>query len=431
MVGIFRLGFLIATHDTDICGCCSMTKLYILNGLKRGRSFDIKGATTFVGRAPDNDIQIEDNSVSRRHLRILRNRDMFLVEDLGSQNGTLVNGQAIKPGNQYEVKEGFPIVIGNILISLGKMSSDDRMAVRHSINLSERTGDFGESLVYKDKRFTKRKDLETIHEISTILMTTLDINDICEKIMNSLFSLFSKIDNGAILLVDNETGELKEILSRSRHEGKGIKYNYSRTIVDRVMREGKAVIMADTSREDTAALSESMEMMRIKSVMCVPLISKSQTQGVVYLHSVNTLQEFQLDDLYLLTALSSPAALAIQNASLYSQRKKAEEELRKAHRELYKFNQELERKIQDRTQELNVKNKELVETERLAAQGKMANRVAHELRNPLTVVGGLTRRLYEKMPDDDPRKEYLKIILEEAIVLEKKVSEIIHIDDEL
>ncbi|MGD8982461.1 MAG: FHA domain-containing protein [Desulfobacteraceae bacterium] len=408
-----------------------MTKLYILNGLKRGRSFDIKGATTFVGRAPDNDIQIEDNSVSRRHLRILRNRDMFLVEDLGSQNGTLVNGQAIKPGNQYEVKEGFPIVIGNILISLGKMSSDDRMAVRHSINLSERTGDFGESLVYKDKRFTKRKDLETIHEISTMLMTTLDINDICEKIMNSLFSLFSKIDNGAILLVDNETGELKEILSRSRHEGKGIKYNYSRTIVDRVMREGKAVIMADTSREDTAALSESMEMMRIKSVMCVPLISKSQTQGVVYLHSVNTLQEFQLDDLYLLTALSSPAALAIQNASLYSQRKKAEEELRKAHRELYKFNQELERKIQDRTQELNVKNKELVETERLAAQGKMANRVAHELRNPLTVVGGLTRRLYEKMPDDDPRKEYLKIILEEAIVLEKKVSEIIHIDDEL
>jgi sigma-B regulation protein RsbU (phosphoserine phosphatase) len=408
-----------------------MIKLYILNGLKRGRSFEIKGATTFVGRAPDNDIQIEDNSVSRKHLKILRNRDKFLVEDLGSQNGTLVDGQAIKPGNQHEVKEGIPIVLGNILIGLGKMSSDDRMAVRHSINLSERTGDFGESLLYKDRSFTKRKDLETIHEISTLLMTTLDINDICEKIMNSLFSLFSKIDKGAILLIDNETGELKEILSKSRHDRKGIQNSYSRTIVDRVMREGKAVIMADTSREDIAALSESMEMMKIKSVMCAPLISKSQAQGVVYLHSVNTLQEFQIDDLYLLTALSSPAALAIQNASLYSQRKRAEEELRKAHHELYKFNQELERKIQDRTQELNVKNKKLVETERLAAQGKMANRVAHELRNPLTVVGGLTRRLYEKMPDDDPRKEYLKIILEEAIVLEKKVSEIINIDDEV
>jgi adenylate cyclase len=408
-----------------------MTKLHILNGLKRGRSFDIKSGTTFVGRAPDNGIQIEDNSVSRRHMKISRNGDKFFIEDLRSQNGTWVNGQTIKPGEQHEVKEGMPIVIGNILIGLGKKFSDDRMAVRHSINLSEKTGDFGESLLYKDRRFTKRKDLETIHEISTILMTTLDINDICKKIMNSLFSLFSKIDNGAILLIDHETGELKEILSRSRHNEEDVQYNYSRTIVNRVIREGKAVIMADTSQEDVAELSESMEMMRIKSLMCVPLISKSQTQGVVYVHSVNTLQEFQIDDLYLLTGLSSPAALAIQNALLYSQRKKAEEELRKAHRELHIFSQELERKIQERTEELKEKNKKLVETERLAALGKMANRVAHELRNPLTVVGGLTRRLYEKTPDGDPKKKYLKIILKEAIVLENKVSEIINIDDEV
>jgi GAF domain-containing protein len=408
-----------------------MTKLYILNGLKRGHSFDIKGATTFVGRAPDNDIQIEDNSVSRRHMKISRNGDKFFIEDLKSHNGTSVNGQAIKPGDQHEVKEGIPIVIGNILTSLSKKFSDNGMAVRHSINVSEKIGDFGESLLYKDRRFTKRKDLETIHEISTILMTTLDINDICEKIMSSLFSLFSKIDNGAILLIDNETGKLKKILSRSRHSEENVQYNYSRTIVNRVMRDGKAVIMADTSQEDIAELSESMEMMRIKSLMCVPLISKSQTRGVVYVHSINTLQEFQIDDLYLLTGLSSPAALAIQNALLYSQRKKAEEELRKAHHELHIFSQELEKKIQERTEELKEKNKKLVETERLAALGKMANRIAHELRNPLTVVGGLTRRLYEKTPDDDPKKKYLRIILEEAIVLENKVSEIINVDDEV
>ena len=163
--------------------------------------------------------------------------------------------------------------------------------------------------------------------------------------------------------------------------------------------------------------------------MCVPLISKSQIQGVVYVHAVNAPQGFRKEDLFLLTGISSPAALAIENALLYAQRKRAEEALREAHEELYKFSRELERKVQERTEELKEKNKRLIETEKLAALGKMANRVAHELRNPLTVVGGLTRRLCEKTPDDDPNKEYLKIILGEAIVLEGKISEIIKIDD--
>ena len=136
-----------------------------------------------------------------------------------------------------------------------------------------------------------------------------------------------------------------------------------------------------------------------------------------------------MEDLYLLTGLSSPAALAIQNALLYSQRKKAEEKLQKAHDELCNFNKELEMKVHERTKELKEKSKKLVETERLAALGKMANRVAHELRNPLTVVGGLARRLYDKTPDDDPKKKDLKIILGEAIVLEKKISEVLNIED--
>ena len=72
----------------------------------------------------------------------------------------------------------------------------------------------------------------------------------------------------------------------------------------------------------------------------------------------------------------------------------------------------------------------MIEAERLAALGIMANRIAHELRNPLTVIGGFVRRMDKKMPDDNPYKEYLKIILSKVIVLEGKISEIIKINDE-
>jgi C4-dicarboxylate-specific signal transduction histidine kinase len=91
---------------------------------------------------------------------------------------------------------------------------------------------------------------------------------------------------------------------------------------------------------------------------------------------------------------------------------------------LERFNLELEQKVQERTEELKQKNQQLVQAEKLAVLGKMANRVAHELRNPLTVVGGFARRINEKAPADDPNKKYLQMIVEKVITMESKVSEI-------
>ena len=113
-----------------------------------------------------------------------------------------------------------------------------------------------------------------------------------------------------------------------------------------------------------------------------------------------------------------------------TERKQAEEALQKAHEELYRFSQDLEKIVEERTIELQEKNKELLKAEKLAALGKMANRVAHDLRNSLTVVGGFARRLDEKTTEDDPKKRYVKIIVREVKVLEEKISHIIKIEDE-
>jgi signal transduction histidine kinase len=107
-----------------------------------------------------------------------------------------------------------------------------------------------------------------------------------------------------------------------------------------------------------------------------------------------------------------------------TERKEAEEALRKAHDELEAFNLELEEKVRERTEELKNKNRQLVEAERLAALGQMANTVAHELRNPLTAVGGFARRISKNMRDNDPNKKYLEMVVDKVLIMEKKVSEI-------
>ena len=343
-----------------------MSKLFIFNGPMEGRSFDLKSGITFVGRSPENDIQIKDKSISRRHLKVAREGDKFLIEDLKSQNGTFINGDPLSPGDQFETEEGVPITLGNISISLGKKYSEGGMVIHHSISMSEKAGEIGQYPLYKDRGITDRDRLELIYEVSTILSQSLDIDEICEKIMDSLFSALQRIDSGAILLINHETGEHKEIIARSRDIDKSIRINYSRTIVNRVIKEGQAVVMTDTSRENESDLSESIVMMHVKSVMCVPLMGKSAILGVIYVHSANVEQSFQKDDLYLLTGLSNPAAMAIENALLYSERKQTEETLQKAY-------DELEERVEERTAELleinTLMKQEIVE--RKTAQEKL------------------------------------------------------------
>lgn len=151
------------------------------------------------------------------------------------------------------------------------------------------------------------------------------------------------------MLINDDTGEIKEITARARKKNKNIKIDFSRTIVNRVINDGKAIAMSDTSREDRINLSDSIGKMRIRSIMCVPLISKAATRGVIYVHSVGRPNAFRKDDLFLLTGLSSPAALAIENALLYSESRRAQEALEA-------LNSELEQRIKGRTAELSDSN---------------------------------------------------------------------------
>jgi PAS domain S-box-containing protein len=121
---------------------------------------------------------------------------------------------------------------------------------------------------------------------------------------------------------------------------------------------------------------------------------------------------------------------AISLALDITERKLAEEALRKAHDALERFNLELEQKVQERTEELRQKNEQLVQAERLAAIGKIINRVAHELRNPLTAVGGFARRISQKMPADDSNKKYLQMIVDEVMTMESKLFEITRIQSQ-
>ena len=297
-----------------------MIKLYTMDGSDEGQSFDLNADTIYVGRSAVNQVQIKDKFVSRKHLMILRKGNKYFIKDLKSKNGTFVNGEAISPGVELQVGEGVPIVLGMSVLCLGKACLDSVLPFLDSIDLSREITE-SETVVVRDRPMTSQKNMELIHKVSDVLMKSTDINEILHKILDYILDLLKRVDRGVIILIHPETKEVSEVIPKSREPGDRTHKSYSRTIVERVIRESQPIMMLDTLSEDEVDRSESMEMMRVRSVMCVPLISKSKIRGVIYVDSVKRPHGFRNDDLSLLTALSSSAAIAIENALLYAKEK--------------------------------------------------------------------------------------------------------------
>ncbi|MGD8227626.1 MAG: FHA domain-containing protein [Desulfobacteraceae bacterium] len=298
-----------------------MAKLYILGGPEKGRSFALERDLVTVGRGSESNIRIRDKSVSRRHLEIIRKGDTYFVKDLKSKNGTYVNGEQIEPEKPFEIKQGHPIAVGKTLLCIGEAyfgEDEDLATVLDSVDLAKEMSESGTVFV-QDRPMTPQSNIELLYKVSHILKQSLNINEILENILRDLLILLKRIDRGVFILFDARTGQLSDPISHLKKENGDSSKSFSRTIVNRVVERGKPVVMLDTLNEDEADLSASIHSMKVRSVMCVPLISRSQLRGVIYVDSVNKPYGFRRDDLSLLSALSVPAAIAIENASFHQE----------------------------------------------------------------------------------------------------------------
>jgi GAF domain-containing protein len=178
---------------------------------------------------------------------------------------------------------------------------------------------------------------------------------------------------------------------------------------------GRIVIINDADQIEKPVSTSRIVCENINSFAVTPIKIEGKTIGVLVTSSKkkNYFHERFNDVIYV---ISNQIGIAIKISRLYE--------------EIHTLNQGLEQKVRERTAELEEKTKCLIQGERLAAVGEISKRIAHELRNSLTVVGGLARRLHDKSSEKDPNREYLKIIFEEVKTLEEKISNLIKLGAE-
>lgn len=346
-----------------------MARLVMLEG--GGEAYAIDQDQIMIGRRPENNVQLLGGTVSGAHARIIRDGSSFFIEDAGSRNGTMVNGELVSSRVQLKDRDEIHFGQSPARFEITEVSSTaetknpllDPFATPSAASSSPLvsttpTGDLQAKLsqgrlndvmisaddsaatitgaVQSKGRFgalesNPEAKLKAVLEISTALAGNHDLQDILPKVLDALFRIFKYADRGCVLLKDDASGEMVPRAIKHRRASDDATVRLSRTIVTKVLEEKTGILSADASSDAQFTGSESIADLKIRSMMCVPLLSlNNEPIGVLSIDSQNPLGQFSNEDLDILMVVAGQAALSYESARLlqtYLEKRKQDNEM--------------------------------------------------------------------------------------------------------
>ena len=315
--------------------------------------------------------------------------------------------------------------------------------------ITERKKNLEEKARIEDRLKNKVTELSIMNEISEVLLSTRELNEILHMILigvtafqalgfNRAFlfllsddetMLEGRVATGALTAeeaypiwerLSNERHTLKELLSSRQGDFskedepintlirqmkiplKGVESIFTKTVY-----EGKTFNIVDGM--DNSLIDRGFaELLGTGSFALVPLASRGKPLGVLLADNFINKQPIGDEDVEHLRAFANHASLAIENSHLYQSLQEKVEELSNAYHELQE------------------NRDKLIRYERLSAVGEVAAKVTHEIRNPMVAIGGFARRILKKDTDGEINRNYLKIIVEEIGHLENILTDILY-----
>ncbi|NTU47751.1 MAG: FHA domain-containing protein [Syntrophobacteraceae bacterium] len=335
-----------------------------------------------LGRTKAADLSFSDPTVSHRHALISFEDGEVWIEDLQSANGVHINGRKIT--GKTPLERGDTILLGRTALYYlpEDEESFDETVILHSMEHSE------------DCRLDQQR-LKLINEIASQLAENQDLSTL-QRNLTSRFKDIFKHDRGYVALF-REDGSLESILPESPAESVPI----SRTILNRLFERGESFLLADALGDLSLKDQDSILAFKIRSALCAPLMYHGHIYGVVYLDR-DVPGAYNEDDLELLRTIALIVAPLIENARLWS---------------------ELKRHYGQAMETLKETQAKLIETEREAAYMRLAQAMAHEIRNPLMGIGGMVRRMSQGESDLLDRTK-LKTVLDLVERVESFMKEV-------
>ena len=319
-----------------------MPDAYKLVGTSGDQTIDLKpGATLVVGRAVNSDVPIYDPTISRQHAQVSMQGTGVLVKDLGSSNGTFLNGAKI---TEAVAVENDVVMFGKVSFYVREVSATPEAAKSagggfpqppkgpQATIVRQLSPDF--SSLGRVKRLSldqmpvgapeeaqeaakSAKKLEILLEISKALSRQQEVDKLLETIADFSFQVMA-VDRCSILLGPNAEEMIPRVSKSRLGEGFASARHVPRSIVSQVVNESVAVL-TDNAAEDERFKGKSILMQSVRSAMGAPLMaSDGACVGVIYVDNLTSTHAYSADDLDFLIGFAGTASVAIENSQLAS-----------------------------------------------------------------------------------------------------------------
>ncbi|HHH30052.1 MAG TPA: GAF domain-containing protein [Polyangiaceae bacterium] len=316
-----------------------MARLILHPGRPDERVFELREGANTIGRTRQNDVFVLHKSLSRQHARLVVDGERFEIEDLGSKNGTFVDGERVERrvlGGTHQVKCGdvvFRFVTGveripavadeptrpTLVYDVGQdpatRSLDQMLAARQPTESGTALNLRG-SL---DGERTQEK-LQILLKVSEVLSSPAPLDEVLGRVLDLAFRILD-IDRGTVVLCEGT--DLRTAASRSRSdpssdgsENDRSLTGYSNSVVRWVLGRGVAALFRDTANDPRLVGSKSILRQSIRASMCAPLRARDRLLGVLYVDNLTRPDRFTEEDLEFVSAFANQAAISIDNAML-------------------------------------------------------------------------------------------------------------------
>ncbi len=312
-----------------------------------------------IGRAPDNQIVLNDGRASRHHAYIKFNDGAYLLVDgviegaqvKRSANKVFVNGQ---PRIEHQLTDGDQITIGASLLRFVQPAAELTPRVRYAdsrlgstqllipaddvLRGAFQTMPVSASASEAELAALRRKAdiLALLYEMSQTLSSVFDLATIFDKATEIILRV-TPADRVVALLHDAKrastdlSASLRPVATRLRHDKLATaaqSLTVSRTITNKVLGERAALLSQDTAADENLAAARSIIAQGVRSTICAPLLVAAGAHGVIYADRLDRAAQFTRDDLALISAVAAQTAIAVE--SVRAHERLAREEVARA-----------------------------------------------------------------------------------------------------